>query len=348
MSIQEWIDSDELAQIQQSFKEGKPAEGCQFCVRNEAVGAPSTRLRSIDDYADVIYETKIDTIDYRANNLCNYKCRSCHAGASSAWLPDVKSSDLMKKFHPIIDSKVISNQEKNRSWILKNISNLCIVTFAGGEPTIISEIKDACREIAKNRSKDLRLVIITNGSVFDDFWQSLTAELGPNLVWCVSLDAVGPAAEVIRNGTKWHQVEKNIHDIAEQGHALVFNSTISNLNLFHLDPLQDFIRELRDFKKSQGKPGIQTVKSVWMPKFMNPYNWPEHLSSTAIEYLENTISKETYADSIEWLSNLKQGIIDNDFNQQDWDLHLLYNRELDRLRLEKFEELYPRTKFDHN
>ena len=81
---------------------------------------------------------------------------------------------------------------------------------------------------------------------------------------------------------------------------------------------------------------------------MNPYNWPEHLSSTAIEYLENTISKETYADSIEWLSNLKQGIIDNDFNQQDWDLHLLYNRELDRLRLEKFEELYPRTKFDHN
>lgn len=341
MSIQEWVDSDELAQIQSSFKKGKPAAGCQFCIRNEAVGATSTRLRSIDDYPDSIYETKIDTIDYRANNLCNYKCRSCHAGASSAWLPDVKSSDLMKKFHPIIESKVIGNQEKNRRWILDNISDLRIVTFAGGEPTIISEVKDACQDIVKHGSKDLRLVIITNGSVFDDFWKSLTAELGPNLVWCVSLDAVGSAAEVIRHGTKWNQVEKNIYDMAEQGHALVFNSTISNLNLFHLGPLQDFTQKIRDIKKAQGKPGIQTVKSVWMPKFMNPYNWPSYLRSAAIDYLENTISKETYADSIEWLSNLKQGVIKHDFNQDDWNLHLLYNRELDHIRSEKFEELYP-------
>lgn len=340
-SIDEWLASDELEQLQQKFLRGEVDRECRFCKRQEENGFTSTRQKGLQDHPDFYTQTSITEFDYRSNNLCNFKCRSCYAGASSAWLADVKQSEYIKNLQPPVNSKLVSNNEKNKDWIANNIEQLQIITLAGGEPTLINEVKNLVYQLSKAKEKDRRIVIITNGSVFDEFWEEVTQDLGWYLVWVISLDAIGEHAEISRHGTNWADVDRNIKKIAATGKNLVFNTTVSNLNVLHLQPLQNYIRLIRQQKQEDGYNCLQTVKSVWMPEFMNPVNWPDDLKPMVLENLDQTINNESFKDSRVWLEQLREQIAQHKFDPALWQTQVNYNKELDRIRNEDFRTLIP-------
>jgi len=340
-SIDEWLASDELEQLQQKFLRGEVDNDCRFCKKQEENGFSSTRQKGLEDHPDFYTETNITEFDYRSNNLCNFKCRSCYAGASSAWLADLKQSDYIKNLQPPVNSKLVFNNSKNQTWIADNIEQLQIVTLAGGEPTLIDEVKNLVYQLSNAKEKDRRIVMITNGSVFDDFWQEMSEKLGYYLAWAISLDAVGEQAEIIRHGTNWTEVDKNIKKIVQVGKSVVFNTTVSNLNLLHLGPLQKYISDIRHEKHARGHICKQTAKSVWMPEFMNPVNWPDDLKPMVLENLDQTIAVESFEDSRVWLEQLRKQIAQHKFDPALWQTQVNYNKELDRIRDEDFRTLIP-------
>ena len=340
-TIDEWLHSDELQQLQQKFLNNEIDGDCRFCKVQEDNGFVSTRQKGITDHPGYYTETNIAELDYRSNNLCNFKCRSCYAGASSAWLADVKQSNYIKNLQPPVNTKIVYNNSQNKNWIENNLENLQIITLAGGEPTLIDECKDLVYQLSEAKEKDRRIVIITNGSVFDNFWQEMTEKLGWYLVWVISLDAVEESAETVRHGTNWAEVDSNIQKIVKTGKNLVFNSTVSNLNVLHLYNLQQYIGNIRQDKQDKGFECKQTVKSVWMPEFMNPVNWPDDLKPKVLESLDTTIQAEKFDDSRAWLQQLREQIAQHKFDPVLWQTQVNYNKELDRIRDEDFRTLIP-------
>jgi len=77
-SINAWLSSDKLNEIQQQTLSGEVPEGCKYCIQGEQRDGTSTRLGAIKEYGTDLYEqTDIDYVDYRSSNLCNFRCRSC-------------------------------------------------------------------------------------------------------------------------------------------------------------------------------------------------------------------------------------------------------------------------------
>jgi sulfatase maturation enzyme AslB (radical SAM superfamily) len=115
--------------------------------------------------------------------------------------------------------------------------------LTGGEPTYIPQVKYLLEKIVYD-NYDLDVLITTNASFTDNFWFELTRKF-KRLHWTISLDAVGPAAEIIRHGTDWSTIENNIVWLSTHAHSLNFNTVVSNLNVLHLKPLLKFVNQMK-------------------------------------------------------------------------------------------------------
>jgi organic radical activating enzyme len=113
------------------------------------------------------------------------------------------------------------------------------VYFAGGEPLIMEEhykILKALVDIGK--AKEVRLIYNTNFTKLSykklnvlDLWPEFEdVSVG------ASLDAMGPRAELIRNGTVWKDIEKNREDMLKKCPQVDFyvSATLSAFNVRHV------------------------------------------------------------------------------------------------------------------
>lgn len=343
ITIPEWISSDKLKSIQDNFIAGRVDEGCSVCVNTEKHGFVSHRnLSLLDFYKDdpTPTDTAIDYIEFRVNNLCNFKCRSCHPGDSVAWTPDVKrfKSSTLKSYYPIPKAKLLKSAQADRDWIIDNLHRIRKLSFSGGEPTMIQEVYDIFRAVKEKKITTIDLILTTNGSFTDPFWREVALEM-PNVVWNVSFDAVGAAGEIVRNGLDWPVFEDNVRFLAKNCPTVGFSSTVSNLNLFQLKPMLRFAREIRTTDNPAWNR-FMYVRMVWMPAYLNPHNWPAELKDKAVTYLEETIKEETFEDVIVWLTSLRDKIQTHEFDQESWDLGQTFNSELDEIRDEDHKWLY--------
>jgi sulfatase maturation enzyme AslB (radical SAM superfamily) len=180
--------------------------------------------------------------------------------------------------------------------------------------------------------------MITNGSFRDPYWLDIAAEM-PNLNFTISIDAVGPAAELIRHGTQWSQIERNILYLAERAHSLNFSTVITSLNLFHLMPLFAFVESI------QRLPGPANGRSQFIqvcnhPRDLTPVNWPEDLKTQALDYIDQTILTVTDTVTLCILDEIHRNISSNAFDTELWLTGERYNYELDRIRNQDHRSLY--------
>ena len=215
--------------------------------------------------------------------------------------------------------------------------------FTGGEPTIMPSVKLMLQQVLEKQHKDLLILITTNGSFRDDFWYDITKKL-PNLHWTISIDAIGPAASIIRDGSDWQQIESNARWLAKNSGSFMINSVISNLSLFQLWPLLDFVKNLK--QQSNGRNGCDhRFNVVSGPNHLAVHNLDDQLKTQAIAYLTQCQEQTWDSDTQEMLQNLKESLINSEFDQALWNRSQTYNQELDRLRgqdhTQLFVEQYP-------
>jgi hypothetical protein len=77
IDLDQWSQSKHVKQIQNQMLAGQVPDVCQSCVSEEKMTGRSLRTDSQQDYNHQRFvKTDIDFVDYRANNICNFKCRS--------------------------------------------------------------------------------------------------------------------------------------------------------------------------------------------------------------------------------------------------------------------------------
>ncbi len=340
MTVTQWLSSDRLRHLQQNILSGSIDSGCADCIRNEQQHGVGTRLGALQHYGSTpVSNTDIDYVDYRSSNVCNFRCRSCEPYFSNGIAQDVRQSEFLQTLYQIPPEKTATVSDKQ--WILDNISTIDRLMFTGGEPTLLPEVKEIVNRIRRDQL-DTKIIMITNGSFRDPWWLEIASTM-PNVNFTVSLDAVGPAAEIIRHGTSWSQIERNVLYLANHGHSVNFSTVITQLNFFQLGPLLAFINIVRKFNdRPNGR--TQFIQICNHPRYFSPINWPDHMRPAAIDYLDCLLALDFVDSARDVLADLRNNIIQHEFDSDAWTTAQRVNLELDVLRKQDHTWLFDPTK----
>lgn len=193
---------------------------CSTCYKQEDSGIYSYRLQWNENLKNVIDDVVIDTkedgavenikiksMDIRASNLCNFKCRTCGP---------INSSKIATEHYQLKNTELpslIGIKNDTLLQLKEHYEHLEYLCFAGGEPMIHSEHWEVlCDLIDLNLSKNVNLLYFTNGSSLTfkehdaiDYWKKFR-----NITVQFSIDAMGKQAEYWRDGTVWEDIVANI------------------------------------------------------------------------------------------------------------------------------------------
>lgn len=210
-----------------SFLRGKIPKACQgACPPDRDDGW----RKMFDHYHTDYQELQIQMLDFRNNQLCNLKCRTCRPMFSTAW-----SSEMRLPIEPFRPMDLRS----------QDFSQVKQIYFAGGEPLMNPQHYELLDHLLE---QDIYpdLMYSTNVTVLGyknkhigDYWQRM-----PRVVVNASIDAVGPYAGIVRSNSDWDDIQRNIDWLEQQPNVeLSFCPVISAVNVWWLEDLWKWLSQ---------------------------------------------------------------------------------------------------------
>jgi organic radical activating enzyme len=233
-------------------------KACSECHLLEEKKIESPRINAIKKYSQVCQEIvtnpnsqndRIESLDIRLSNLCNFKCRTCGPEASTAWYDDFHLVDDFKNYLPLAKEIGQINNDHIVDLIKKNIKDLKEIYFAGGEPLlnekhyeILNILLDAGRtDIIIKYNSNLSIIKYRNKQLTDIWNQFRFIEVQ------VSIDHTEKSFEYLRQGHfKYHNIVENFKQVAKNSPHINLESclTISALNIFEISKIiRDLLRD---------------------------------------------------------------------------------------------------------
>jgi radical SAM protein with 4Fe4S-binding SPASM domain len=281
-SIDQIWNSDNMKTLRKEMLAGIEPKICDTCFNKERVTGTSGRINHNETFSkviDIIPEItqpdgtcttmELKYWDFRFSNLCNFKCRSCGPRYSSAWVPDAKKIGWE-------DQEKVWNIENvadktNYDFLKDQINVVEKIYFAGGEPLLMDEHWYILDLLVEAKRFDVTIHYNTNASTLTygkknilDYWKQW--QPGKIEVW-PSIDEIGSRAELIRSGTVWPKVERNIIDISQLTNVVVRpGMTIGAWNVFRLPEIIEHLLEI----------GVISKKHDYQNWFINLLQYPSH------------------------------------------------------------------------
>lgn len=242
-SMKEAWNSEEMKKLRQNMIAGKRSSFCTTCYKEESVGAPSYRQLINNRYGHHykhVDETKEDGTfdrfnivywDFRLSNVCNFKCRMCGPGCSSAWEQEMRKEFEIKDPYPKIDMDMVRDNIEP----LYDIVEECY--FAGGEPMIMDHHYEILQELIRRGRTNVRIRYNTNFSTLTykginvlDLWEKFD-----DVRVMVSIDGIGERGELVRSGFNWQRFLDNCTKFRDRfpDNKLTINYVVQALTAFH-------------------------------------------------------------------------------------------------------------------
>lgn len=243
-TLEEIWRGEAMTQLRDDMLSERANPACNRCYEQEQSGFFSGRRSANKHHGHHIKKLETNPFemtywDIRFSNLCNLSCRSCGHIFSSAWYQDQVrlAGEEWGKKHKTLN---IAGRDSQDMWnqLLPHIDYVEQIYFAGGEPLMMDEHYRILEELERRERFDVRLIYNTNFTqvrlkdryVFD-YWKKFSS-----VAVGASLDAMGPRAEYIRNGTVWATVEDNRRRMIDTCPNVDFyiSPTLSIMNAWHL------------------------------------------------------------------------------------------------------------------
>lgn len=238
-----WYDAP-MRELRKDMLAERPNPACTRCYEQEESGFFSGRKSANKHHGHHIKKIEqapfeMTYWDIRFSNLCNLSCRSCGHIFSSSWYKDqaVLAGPDWKNGNRALN---YAGRTETDIWqqLIPHLDYVEQIYFAGGEPLMMEEHYNILEELEQRGRFDVRLIYNTNFThvklkdryVFD-YWKKFDS-----VAVGASLDAMGPRAEYIRNGTDWDTVERNRERMLEICPDVDFyiSPTLSIMNAWHL------------------------------------------------------------------------------------------------------------------
>jgi sulfatase maturation enzyme AslB (radical SAM superfamily) len=237
--LQEVRDSEYMKQLRANMLAGIHSTGCQ-CPAEEASGIKSMRQRAIDQFGTNI-SSDLKIIEIFFDNVCNLKCRSCGSTHSHLWREDEQQ----------LFGITLSDKKHQKNFIYKDmdISKLEVIDIYGGEPMLSLDADEFLKNL-KNNIKNIELRLSTNGTVLPKENMEYALLNCKFLKMQVSIDAYGPLNDVMRSGSQFNELVKNLeyyNNLLETRPAgstkMMVHSAVGIYNINVLPLLEDFLKE---------------------------------------------------------------------------------------------------------
>lgn len=351
-TLEELFNNDFMKQLRLDMLGGvERPDVCTHCYDREAGGFKSARQGYNDNYQhkeiqDVIESTAEDgyvepiikSWDIRFSNLCNLKCRTCGPLFSTTWAQEQKEFDFIKihAIHNDVDP------------LINQYDNVKQLYFAGGEPLIMPEhFRTLTELISRGRASDIQIIYNSNMTKLDynnhdlvGYWKNFR-----KVVIGLSIDAVGPRAEYIRNGVPWKTIEGNIRKLKEfkkqcSTFDFYFSPTVSALNVHHICDMHRYLWE----NDLMPYIGSMTFNMLLHPVHYDCRILPRNIKDNIIEKITNHITwlleQNCPKSGIEQYENLKT-YLEQDLAEIELLKFLKKTKDLDEVRNESFINTFP-------
>ena len=255
-----------LLSIRQATQQNQRHPMCQGCWNHEDAGGLSRRLNGrsrVEDYQGVA----LKKLDYTTQNICNLACIHCSSYSSSLWA----------KLNNDDRAESASYQDKIALLDRVDFSEIQHVHFTGGEPLMTREhakVLDLVR--AAGRLPEVSTSYNTNATVLPDeevldLWRQMR-----QVTLILSIDAVGPAAEIVRWPCVWSEVDQVVRAMValkdrNTNINITFNVSVASYNFLELGDIAAWA--------TRTAPGCfinwQLVNQHWMhPRTLPHAAWP--------------------------------------------------------------------------
>jgi len=226
-TIEDILNSEKAKQFRCKMMANKPDEkACSHCISEEKTGTKSFRHHWNTKYEHTLpFVEKTDTdghyrfehfpyIDIRLSSLCNFKCRMCHSGLSSAWLlEDIQyESNYQNSFNSKTGVIEIPQKEKLIKFIIDRIEHVEEIEFAGGEPFLISDYFTLIKEFKRVKNYNVKIRFHTNASSLyckGEYIPNLLKEF-KNVTIMLSIDGYGEVNDYTRKGSIYEKIVANV------------------------------------------------------------------------------------------------------------------------------------------
>jgi len=363
-SIIQMMNSDDFKKIRSAMLNDEPVEACKRCYDLELMGTWTMRqshnkrkgLEYVKEISEItsddgtISDFKMKYMDLRFSNMCNMKCRSCGPGCSSLWAQEFMDERGAEVFDQYFKTKkIVINKAEEVGFMNKlkpYLKDVTEVYFAGGEIIITPEHYE-CLDywIENGLNEQIELTYTTNFSSLKykdkdliGYWKKF-----PKLKIWASLDGMEETAELIRKGTDWDRIVKNIKAVKEQvPHAeFQITPTISIWNVFHFPDFFDYMIN-NGFIDTKSSPRFNLATNPW---YANIMILPVHVKRRLAELYR--VYQNKYKDNQDIYNGFKMIIYNltvGDENKGGILEFKQFNDELDQFRDEKFEDICPEIK----
>ncbi|MBY0553282.1 twitch domain-containing radical SAM protein [bacterium] len=372
--------------IRKDMLDAKKIHGCQQCHKEDSFGGDSMRKRSLrewtwrSDFKAILEDaqkneghlsTDIKFLELKPGNLCNLKCRMCNQFDSSKYAAELK--EIGARFNTTTETSQARlfddssfeydfNLEKMADWsknadiwksFEKILSQVEILSFAGGEPSLIEEVYTSLKFCVDNGyAKNIRVYFASNFTQNLDRFAQLAKHF-ERFDFIASIDGHGDTQEYIRFPSKWPTIEKNFYLINEYSRNFSSINLMINLTL-NLYNILSFTELLNWLEAPRLKHGLKED-----PFNLNILMFPEYLS---VDLLPNSLRQDviskvrSYMESswickarphiysrLEQLNNMLAVRVDE--TAQDYTKKLtqfwVYTKILDQIRSQKITEFEP-------
>lgn len=349
-SLPEIINSENFKKLRSNMLEHKKPIECRYCHDQENLGLLSFRkqqnqkwnhIEIIKNQDGTVKNFKPIYLDIRLSNICNLKCRMCDSYYSSAIAQENSEIHGSKSFDILHRNK----RQDALDEILEYLDSVEELYFAGGEPllssehyTILSKLRTLGKTNVKIRySTNLTTLLYKKQSVID-FWKDFD-----DITVNASIDAEHQAAEYIRFGTVWTEIEKNINLIKIKAPQVKINimSTVGFMNIDSLINLQK-----RWTQNNIIESNCFTFTTMISPEFLTVTVLPHH-HKTKKELIINEHINWCVDNGAEKLAKLWQDLVKYMWSRDD--SHYLNEFKkvtirLDTHRNQSFADVFPEYK----
>ncbi len=300
---------------------GERPQGCDYCWKIEDMNQDAISDRV---YKTVIYtdeelnnafntppdtDINLRTLEIAFDRTCQFACSYCNPAFSSTWVNDIRKNgaytDLVSDgrghfTHTHDHSQLYKFGETNPyveaffQWWERDLHRtLRELRITGGEPLMSGytwKLLDWFR--ANKGASTTRLAINSNlGSEID--LQRLFDSVDQPIDIYTSNEAVGSAAEYIRDGLNWTHWLQNIELVCTKyKHKVRALHIMCTINALCLESLPDFLELLVQLKIQHGRdfPSF-TLNILRFPSFQSVLTLPLHTRVTLSQSLQNFLLK---------------------------------------------------------
>jgi MoaA/NifB/PqqE/SkfB family radical SAM enzyme len=334
-----------MTKLRSDLYHGIKNQNCNNCWQNEETGKESLRLnynnlfRKYVNFKDIINSSKNKflvkelptTWDLRLGNLCNIKCVMCTPEFSNKIEQEVNENiKLINEKFPLKISAINSNvnwsdTDQAVAFFNEIKPTLRWLKLQGGEPLVVKSVRSLIESLDKQQTT---LAVTTNGTVLDDKLYKGIANLD-RVEFSISVEAVGSANDIIRYGSEWNVIKKNILKLKKLANVdIQINHVLQITSVFYLVDVIRFCEE-HDLHLMIGM--------LEDPNYLSLSACPQNYLTKLVDDVYNIDIKHKKNQYIkEFITNT---VNSTQFKEQLWDDFKGYTMLLDELRPNKYSSI---------